>query len=120
MPGYQQPYSNQEQQNRNPTPGREREAATPKPHQGQNNMERGARTDHTDQENESLFDLEPQERPRPKKKNMPGREHDDERRDRGAQTPIGQRHDDPKSMNGGQRESRDSSQRQGKGGQPPR
>ena len=111
MPGYQQPYSNQEQQNRNPTPGREREAATPKPHQGQNNMERGARTD---QEDESLFDLEPQERPRPT--NMPGRE----RRDRAAQTPIGQRHDDPKSINGGQRESQDSSQRQGKGGQPPR
>ena len=56
MPGYQQPISNQPQQDQDQEARRMSGRDVPKPHQGQNNMERGAKPD---EEHKSLLDLEP-------------------------------------------------------------
>jgi len=118
MPGYQQPFSNQHQQDQNQNPGRMGGQDAPKPHQGQNNMERGAKSE---EEHTSLLDLEPQERPRAT--SMPGREQggDTGGANRDPHNRVEQQHDDQNRTNQSSKgQPQDPSRGQRQGGEKPR
>ncbi len=119
MPGYQQPFSNQQQQDQNQnTPGRTGGQDTPKPHQGQNNMDRGT---ESDEKHESLLDLEPQERPRAT--SMPGREQGGDKggANRDPHNRVDPQPDDQNQTNqSSQGQPQDPSESQRQGGEKPR